>query len=103
VNFRVALRPEADADLDRLYVYIRDESGDPEIAIRYIRRIRVFCDGLGTFPARGRSRDDIRKGLRIVSFERRVVITYTIEADVVRIGHFFYGGRDYEALLGNEE
>jgi toxin ParE1/3/4 len=103
VNFPVVLRPEADADLDRLYIYIRDASGDPEIAIRYIRRIRVFCDGLGTFPTRGRSRDDIRKGLRIVSFERRVVITYTIEADVVRIGHFFYGGQDYEALLGNEE
>jgi toxin ParE1/3/4 len=31
------------------------------------------------------------------------VITYVVDADVVRIINIFYGGRDFEALLRGEE
>jgi plasmid stabilization system protein ParE len=38
--------------------------------------------------------------VRIVTFERRVVIAYTIlPSGDVEIGRFFYGGRDYEAIM----
>jgi toxin ParE1/3/4 len=33
-----------------------------------------------------------------VSFERRAVIAYSIDNNIVRITNIFYGGRDYEAL-----
>jgi toxin ParE1/3/4 len=96
----VVFRPAAERDLEGLYTFIRDARGEPTVAIGYIRRIRSFCEGLATFPERGQRRDDIRPGLRITSFERRVVIAFTITPELVRIGRIFYGGRDYEALLG---
>jgi plasmid stabilization system protein ParE len=45
----------------------------------------------------------LRPGVRIVTFERRVVIAYTIRpSGAVEIGRFFYGGRDYEAIIRSE-
>ena len=96
---RVFFRPAAERDLAALYAYIRDANGGPEVAIGYVRRIRSFCEGLEPFPERGVARDDIRPGLRLVHFERRVVVAFTISPDQVRIGRIFYGGRDYAALL----
>ncbi len=46
------------------------------------------------------ARDDIRPGLRLGHFERRVVIAYLVTPDLVRIGRIFYGGQNYETLLG---
>jgi toxin ParE1/3/4 len=95
----VVLRPAAEQDLEDLYSYSRDARGDPAVAIAYLRRIRAFCEGLGTLPLRGTQRNDIRPGLRIVGFERRAAIAFVVTADTVVIGRVFYGGRDYEALL----
>jgi toxin ParE1/3/4 len=86
--------------LIELYQAIRDRSGEAGVAIRYIRRIRDYCEKFAEFPERGTKRDDIRPGLRIIGFERRVTIAFTFDGDCVRIGRIFYGGRDYEALLG---
>jgi len=72
------------------------------LAIGYVRRIRSFCEGLEPFPERGVERDDIRPGLRLALFERRVVVAFTITPDQVRIGRICYGGRDYAALLGKD-
>ncbi len=97
----VRFRPAAERDLRKLYAYIRGASGSPNVAIGYIRRIRAFCDGLSFFPERGRKRDDIRPGLQIIGFERRVAIVFMFSGDVVLIGRIFYGGRDYVTLLGD--
>jgi toxin ParE1/3/4 len=99
---RVVFRPAAEHDLAALYAYIRDANGGPRVAIGYVRRIRSFCERLDLFPERGVARDDIRPGLRLAHFERRVVVAYTITPDQVRIGRIFYGGRDYAALLGED-
>src|SRR4051812_37476702 len=62
---RVIILPSAERDLHSLYTYIRDRSG-PEVAIGFVRRIRAYCEGFETFPERGRRRDDLRPGLRLV-------------------------------------
>jgi plasmid stabilization system protein ParE len=98
----VVFRPAAERDLAALYAYVRDANGGPEIAIGYVRRIRDFCESLEPFPERGVARDDIRPGLRLAHFEKRVVVAFTISPEQVRIGRIFYGGRDYEALLGKD-
>jgi len=99
---RVVFRPAAERDLAALYAYIRDANGGPEVAIGYVRRIRSFCEGLEPFPQRGVARDDIRPGLRLAHFERRVVVAFTVMPELVRIGRIFYGGRDYAALLDED-
>ena len=47
-------------------------------------------------------RDDLREGVRIIGFERRVSIAFTVNHDTVQIARIFYGGRDVEILLENE-
>lgn len=100
---KVVFRAAAERDLAKLYRDIRDQRGEPTVAINYIRRIRSYCEGFAEFPERGTLRDDIRPGLRIIGYERRVTIAFTFDDQRVRIGRVFYGGRDYEALLGEGE
>jgi plasmid stabilization system protein ParE len=54
---------------------------------------------LETFPTRGRRRDDIRLGLRIVGFERRATIVFQVLRRDVIIVRIFYGGQEYERAL----
>ena len=97
---RLLLRPSARADLAGIAHYIYERSGNKAIAAGYIRRIREWCLHLLVFPEAGRLRNDLRPGIRIVTFERRVVIAYTIgPTGDVEIGRFFYGGRAYEAII----
>jgi toxin ParE1/3/4 len=55
----IVLRPAAEADLADIYHYIAEQSGSRETAIRYVRRIRGWCDQLLTFPQAGRARNDL--------------------------------------------
>lgn len=56
----------------------------------------VFCESLGMLPERGHRRDDLRPGLRVVGFKRRVTIAFEIAGQLVTILGIFYGGADYE-------
>jgi toxin ParE1/3/4 len=97
------LRPAAEDDLAQIARYIADASGSGKRAVDYVRRIREWCEHLRTFPQAGRMRDDLRPGVRIITFERRVVIAYMIlTSGDVEIGRFFYGGRDYEAIISGQ-
>ena len=44
-------------------------------------------------------RDDIRLGLRIVTFERRVTIAFTVDEARGVILRLFYAGRNWEDLV----
>lgn len=89
----VVFSPEAEADLIGLYDYIAEDS-NPARAIGYIGRIEKYCLGFELVSERGTQRDDIRPGLRIVGFERRVTIAFHVDATRVTIYRIFYGGRD---------
>ncbi len=49
-----------------------------------------------TFPVRGAQRDDIRPGLRVFGFRKRVSIAFEITGNVVTILGVFYGGQNLE-------
>jgi toxin ParE1/3/4 len=104
ITRKVVLRPAAETDLTELYDSITERSGYPARAIEYIRRIRAYCETLASFPERGRRRDDLRRDLWIIGFERRVVIAYKVlDTGDVEIGRIFYGGQDYEAIMRDDE
>ena len=91
----VVYSSDAGADLDWSYDVVAGASS-PLTASRYEQRIRRFCEGLDTASERGRRRDDIRPGLRVVGFERRVTVAFVVEPERVVVLRIFYGGRDWE-------
>jgi len=95
---KVVFSPEASDDLVRLYDYIAEKSG-PTRAIGYIERIEAYCLGFDLAALRGSDRGDIRPGLRLVGFERRVTIAFHVDATTVTIDRVLYGGRDFEGTV----
>ncbi|MEL6060960.1 MULTISPECIES: type II toxin-antitoxin system RelE/ParE family toxin [unclassified Methylobacterium] len=97
MSLEVRLRSEAVADLESLYDYVAADS--PERAIIFLRRIGDRCESLSLLPGAGRARDDLAPGLRLVAFERRVVIAYTLRKTHIDVLRVLYRGRDVNALL----
>jgi toxin ParE1/3/4 len=89
----VVFAPEARDDLLQLYDYIATRSGAGR-ARAYAERILSYCLGFENLPERGTRRDDLRPGLRVVGFPRRVTIAFHITEDRVTIDRVLYGGRD---------
>ena len=95
--YRVA--PEAESDLDDIWLYVARASSSIEIADRLIDSITTRFFLLARNPLLGRARDqDLRSGLR--SFPvRDYLILYRTEADGVLILRVLHGSRDLQALL----
>jgi plasmid stabilization system protein ParE len=96
--YSVIYAPEAEAQLVALFLHIA-EAASPEIAARYTDAIVEQCESLKTFPMRGARRDDIRPGLRVFGFRRRVSIAFEVTGEVVTILGIFYGGQNFETLF----
>jgi plasmid stabilization system protein ParE len=67
-----------------LYGYIAARSGAAR-AIGYVGRIERYCQGFARPAERGTKRDDLRPGLRIAGFERRVTIAFHVDPGTVTI------------------
>lgn len=89
---------KAGDDLDWIYETVADASS-PFTADRYDQRIRAFCENLDYGSERGSRRDDLRQGLRIIGFERRVTVAFIVEPHQVVILRVFYGGANWEEEL----
>jgi toxin ParE1/3/4 len=95
------LAPEAEADLDGIWLYIAQGSGNPEIADRFVDSVTDQFHRLGMNPRIGRRRDDdLRPGIR--SFPvRNYMVLYRIEGEDVRILRVIRGSRNIEALFSS--
>lgn len=103
-TYTVVFAPEAEDDLVELYEYVA-EHGSPTIAARYTEALVEYCEGLGNFAHRGTRRDDIRPGLRITNYKHSAVIAFEVNEsrNSVAILGVYYGGRDYESALGDND
>lgn len=95
---RIVFAPEALDDLVGLYDWITQEAS-PAVAIGYIERLEAFCQRLSIGSERGHLRADIRPGLRIVGFERRLTIAFVVGSEAVTILRIFAAGRDWETTF----
>lgn len=93
---RVVLAPEAGDDLTELYDWIAGRAS-PQVAMGYLERVEAFLGGLSVGSERGHLRGDVRPGLRIVGFERRLTVAFTVEEDTVTVLRVFTAGRDWES------
>ena len=82
MTFSVVFTPEAEEQLVDLYRYIA-AAGSPESAARYTDSIMAFCEELATFPYRGKARDDIGSGLRVIGYKRRLVVAFAVISECV--------------------
>ena len=80
---RVNYQFQAENDLQDIFTYIMEQSSSADTASQYTDRIKSFCDSFVTFPHRGTQRDDLYPGIRIIGFERRVTIAFTVTDDTV--------------------
>lgn len=102
-RYEITLHPEAERELVELYDYIADQS-DAVTAWNFVEGIREFCSKLGAFPERGTERKDLRSGLRIIGYKRRVSIAFSVNGSRVSILGIFYGGRQIKAgIIGQRE
>jgi plasmid stabilization system protein ParE len=100
-TYTVVIAPEAREHLLELYRYIA-KATSPQIAADYTSRILAYCESLATAPYRGQDHADIRPGLRITNYRKRAVIAFVVDGNQVAILGIFYGGRDYQAILGDQ-
>lgn len=101
MRIRTKYSPHATRQLEDLYEHVAQASGSDR-ANTFVGSIVDYCDRLATSPHRGTRRDDLRPGLRIVGFRRRVTIAFSITNEAVEILGVFYGSRSFEALLKDE-
>ncbi|PBC08368.1 type II toxin-antitoxin system RelE/ParE family toxin [Mesorhizobium sp. WSM3859] len=93
---------DAGDDLDRIYTIVA-EASSPITADGYDRRIRAFCERLEHGSERGKRRDDVRPGLRVVGFERRIAVAFIVEPERVVILRLFYGGANWSDVLAGDD
>lgn len=101
-RYRVEENIDVLRDYTTIALHIERWTGDRAAADRTVDAVRAYVKSLGTTPHRGTKRDDLRPGLRISPFKTRTAIAFEVDdqrrvATVLRI---FYGGQDYEAVLG---
>jgi toxin ParE1/3/4 len=91
----VIFAPEARLDLAGIEKWL---SAQTSVATTeaFLARILTFCGTLETASERGHRRDDVRAGLRIVGFERRMTIAFAVHEDRVEILRIFQRGRDWK-------
>jgi toxin ParE1/3/4 len=98
---KIQYSPTAAKQLEDLYNYVAQASG-PDRANAFVGSIVDYCERLTASPNRGTKRNDLRPGLRIVGFKRRVTIAFSVSDTAVEILSVFYGGRSFESALTDE-
>ena len=94
----VFIDPVAQNDLNHIFDVIAEGAGRT-IAAAYVEKLMAHCLKFDLVSERGVRRDDIRPGLRVTGYRRRVTIAFTVTDTQVRILRIFYGGVDWEQLL----
>jgi toxin ParE1/3/4 len=94
VSRSVRLTQAAERDLKDIFVFVSDQAS-ADVARGYVRRILDHLAGFDLFPERGTLRSEIRPGLRIVGFERRISIAFIVEEKEVVILRLLYAGRQF--------
>lgn len=100
--YTVLEKPAVVDDYIAITEHIERWTQDREVADRTVDSIRSFVKGLSRTPHRGRKRDDLRPGLRIATYKKRTAVAFEVDDETrsVTVLRVFYGGQDYEAILG---
>ena len=93
MNYQVVVSAPAHNDLVDVRSWVAAEA-TIEVAERYIDRITSRFERLAYFPNRGTPRPDLAPGIRTIPFERRLLIAFSVEGDLVTILRVVDASRD---------
>ena len=91
--------PEAEADLDNIWLYIAKESQSIERAELILDRFSMVFSGLARNPYMGRKRDDIRPGYRSFPMGGYIVFYRLIGTEEILVLRVVHGRRDLEQIF----
>jgi toxin ParE1/3/4 len=92
--------PEALTDIDKLWDYYAGLAG-ADSANKLLREIARVVSAIEDFPLAGRSRDEIRAGLRSLSAGSQVVF-YRLRDNRIELVRVLDGRRDIEEIFSKE-
>ncbi|WP_217572178.1 type II toxin-antitoxin system RelE/ParE family toxin [Mesorhizobium sp. GbtcB19] len=90
------LRPEAEADIEAIALYIAEDS--PSAALRWYSEMLSYCQRIAEMPGMGIARPEVRADLRTFPVGNYLILYRQIEggAEIVRVIH---GARRWQELL----
>ena len=91
------LSAEADKDLEEIYDYTEAEFGENQ-AIKYLLGLDELFSFLSVHPKAGRTRNEIRTGLRSSSYVSHIVFYRCFEHNI-RIVRVLHSSRDIPKFL----
>lgn len=97
MNWSIRYSPLAVDDLDSIFAWLAERAGD-DTAEHYVDRVERRINQLVDFPKRGRARNDVGRGIRSWTFERRLVILYRVNEPFVDVLRVVAGARDLSSL-----
>jgi toxin ParE1/3/4 len=93
------LSPEAEDQLDAIWLHIARESGSTDTANRVVDRITDRFWLLARHPYIGRQRDDLAAGLRSFAAGDYVILHRVEQDETVAILYVFHCSRDIETFF----
>ena len=93
--------PEARDDIDQLWDYYAQVAGQAT-ADNIVRELGKVVNVIDDFPSAGRSRDEIRMGLRSLSATPQVIF-YRLNGDRPEIVRVLDGRQDIEEIFSEDE
>ena len=106
-KWTVKILPDAEDDIEVIYVYITTELLEPITAVNLIKRIKEAIFKLDHMPERFRLYDKEpwrSKGLCLFSIGNYIIFYHVVpESNTVYIDAVIYGARDLEAALKRGE
>jgi toxin ParE1/3/4 len=95
------LGDRAENDLDDIWLYITEESGNPEIADRFVHSFAERFRLLDTNPMMGRRRDDLERDVRSFPADEYVILYQLRETGIVVL-RVLHGHRNIKALIKSQ-
>ena len=99
---RIRLAPQALSDLDEIWIYVAQKSGNAEIATRLIGSISRRFELLAKFPYIGRALETSKQpGIRTL-VARNYIVFYRPADGEIRILRVIHAARDAYAVFAEE-
>ena len=93
------ISPQAEMDLDQIWLHIARESQSIERAEHFLDRFATFFSRLARNPYLGRQREDLRPGYRSFPLGDYIILYRLTEAEEVKVLRVVHGSRDLDGLF----